>query len=73
MMSSLPEILIFKSDAKTKGRANREVWGMKSGIGFSAQRSRSGKREFTMMIQGLIPDAEAIVDRPLILEIVSDS
>jgi hypothetical protein len=73
MMSSLPEILIFKSDAKTKARLNRETWGMKSGIGFSAQRSRTGKREFTMMIQGLIPDAEEIVDRPLILEIVSDS
>lgn len=46
---------------------------MKSGIGFSAQTSVRGNREFTMMIQGLIPDAEEIVDRPLILEIVSDS
>jgi hypothetical protein len=66
MMSSfLPEILIFKSDTKTKARVNREVWGMKSGIGFSAQTSLRGNREFTMMIQGLIPDAEEIVDRPL--------
>jgi hypothetical protein len=72
-MSSLPEILIFKSDTKTKARVNREVWDMKSGIGFSTQKSRSGNRELTMMIQGLIPEAEAILDRPMILEIVSDS